>query len=226
MHAKLQRQQANADARRALVLEAARSVFADAGVDGASIRDIAKKAGYTPGAIYLYFDSKEAIYGALLGESLERLNAAVAQAKTFKNKPDKTLYSRAMAWFGFYLASPRDLDLGLYRVSGMKPSGQGDEPGRLLDARLQEALRPCGAALLEMGLNPDAALRESCALFAHGVGLLLLQHTGRLRLFGPTAPDLFDCYLAQLVARCQAGGEAGSGEGADAVVSPQVDLFS
>ncbi|POA15406.1 TetR/AcrR family transcriptional regulator, partial [Pseudomonas sp. FW300-N1A1] len=79
MHAKLQRRQTLTDARRALVLDAARTVFAEAGIEGASIREIAKRAGYTPGAIYSYFESKEAIYAALLDESLLRLQAAVAE---------------------------------------------------------------------------------------------------------------------------------------------------
>lgn len=67
------------DVRRALVLDAARAVFEKLGIEGASIREIARAAGYTPGAIYFYYDSKEAIYGALLAESLERLNDKVAQ---------------------------------------------------------------------------------------------------------------------------------------------------
>jgi AcrR family transcriptional regulator len=225
MQAKLQRQQANTDARRALVLDAARSVFAEAGIEGASIREIAKKAGYTPGAIYSYFDSKEAIYGALLGESLERLNTAVAQAKAFKNRPDKTLQARAMGWFGFYLANPRDLDLGFYLVQGMKPRDVTQALNSQLNERLHDALRPGEAALLEMGLNGADALRESTALFAHGVGLLLLQRTGRIHLFGQTAQDLFGRYLVQLVARCEPS--ATDGDGASlSVASPQVDLFS
>ena len=52
MQAKLQRRQTLSDARRALVLDAARAVFSEAGIEGASIREIARRAGYTPGAIY------------------------------------------------------------------------------------------------------------------------------------------------------------------------------
>src|SRR3954470_16243756 len=74
------RQQAMTDQRRAHVLDAARSAFFELGLDGASIREIAQRAGYTPGAIYSYFANKEEVYGALLGESLERLNAQVAKA--------------------------------------------------------------------------------------------------------------------------------------------------
>ncbi len=49
------------DSRRALVLDAARAVFDELGIEGASIREIAKRAGYTPGAIYSYFENKEAM---------------------------------------------------------------------------------------------------------------------------------------------------------------------
>lgn len=123
MHAKLQRRQTLTDARRALVLDAARTVFAEAGIEGASIREIAKKAGYTPGAIYSYFESKEAIYAALLDESLLRLQAAVAEVAVSERRPDQTLAAKAQAWFGFYAANPRDLDLGFYLVHGMRPGG-------------------------------------------------------------------------------------------------------
>src|SRR6476469_244175 len=68
------RQRAVADARRSLVLDAARGAFLELGLDGASMREIARRAGYTPGAIYSYYASKEEMYGALLGESLARLN--------------------------------------------------------------------------------------------------------------------------------------------------------
>lgn len=198
-----QRQLAMSDTRRALVLDAARSVFADKGVEGASIREIARRAGYTPGAIYSYFESKEAIYAALLAESLERLNAEVAAARSFKLQPQLTLAAKAQAWFGFYARNPRDLDLGFYLVKGLAPRGLTGELNQQLNGRLQDALRPCELALQAMGLSLDVALRENTALFAHGVGLLLLQHTGRIRLFGQSADALFVAYVGQLVERLQ-----------------------
>lgn len=196
-----QRQAVISDSRRALVLEAARSVFAEKGVEGASIREIAKRAAYTPGAIYSYFDSKEAIYAALLAESLERLNQEVATARTHRQQPSMTLASKAQAWFGFYARNPRDLDLGFYLVQGLAPRGLTSEFNHQLNDRLHDALHPCEEALQTMGLSPAEALRENTALFAHGVGLLLLQHTGRIRMFGQSPEDLFQAYVAHLVAR-------------------------
>ncbi|NQW81913.1 MAG: helix-turn-helix transcriptional regulator, partial [Polaromonas sp.] len=47
MQARLDRQQAMNDTRRALLLKAARAVFEKRGIEGASVREIAKEAGYT-----------------------------------------------------------------------------------------------------------------------------------------------------------------------------------
>lgn len=204
MDAKLQRQQALNDSRRALVLDAARAVFGRLGIEGASIREIAKQAGYTPGAIYSYFDNKEAIYGALLAESLERLNTVVDAAGSADSSPADLLEAKASAWFGFYAANPRDLDLGFYLVQGMQPRGLTSELNHQLNDRLHDALRPCETALQAMGLNAEDALRENTSLFAHGVGLLLLQHTGRIRMFGQDATLLFEAYVISLVERLSA----------------------
>lgn len=203
MQARADRQQAMNDSRRALVLDAARSVFERLGIEGASIREIAKQAGYTAGAIYSYFENKEAIYGALLAESLERLNAAVDAAGHVALTPADRLEAKAGAWFGFFAANPRDLDLGFYLVHGMQPRGLTAKLNYQLNDRLHDALRPCETALQAMGLNADDALRENTALFAHGVGLLLLQHTGRIRMFGQDASMLFDDYVIGLLERLQ-----------------------
>lgn len=206
MEARQLRQQAMSETRRALVLDAARAVFEEHGLEGASMREIARRAGYTPGALYSYFDSKEAIYGALLGESLTRLNRAVRDAAPADGRPASLLQSKAAAWFGFYAANPRELDLGFYLVHGLAPRGLTSDLNQRLNARLYEALAPCEEALLAMGLDSGAARRENTALFAHGVGLLLLQHTGRIRMFRQDAADLFSHYLAVLVARTAATG--------------------
>ena len=201
MQAKTERQQAMTDVRRALVLDAARAVFEKLGIEGASIREIARAAGYTPGAIYFYYDSKEAIYGALLAESLERLNDKVAQAGTGAQDAAAQLEAKASAWFDFYADNPRELDLGCYLVQGMRPRGLNATLNEQLNGRLHDALQPCEAALQALGLTGEAALRETTALFAHGVGLLLLKHTGRIRMFGQDATLLFDAYVIGLLER-------------------------
>lgn len=213
-----QRQQTLVDARRALVLDAARAVFAEQGLEGASVRVIAKRAGYTAGAIYSYFASKEAIYAELLRESLARLQAAVDGARGQRSRPQRALAEAANAWFHFYARNPRDLDLGFYLVQGLAPRGLSNELDRQLNALLLAALKPCEDALRAFGLDDGSAELENTALFAHGMGLLLLQHTGRIRLFGQEAEPLFQRYLDQLMRRLDPEGLLLAPEG-------QPDLF-
>ena len=213
-----QRQQTLVDARRALVLDAARAVFAEHGLEGASVRLIAKRAGYTAGAIYSYFAGKEAIYAELLRESLQRLQSAVDESGGARSRPQRALTDAANAWFRFYARNPRDLDLGFYLVQGLAPRGLSSALDQQLNDQLLAALKPCQDALQAFGLDEAAARLENTALFAHGMGLLLLQHTGRIRLFGQEAEPLFQQYLDQLVRRLDPDGLLAAPEG-------QADLF-
>lgn len=54
--------------RREQILNAALVVFSDRGIDGASVKDLATAAQVTPGLLYHYFASKEAIVTALFTE--------------------------------------------------------------------------------------------------------------------------------------------------------------
>jgi AcrR family transcriptional regulator len=195
------RQRAVSDHRRSIILDAAKEVFQEAGLDGANMREIAKRAGYTPGAIYFYYRSKEEIYGELLADSLERLNAAVAAAGRNTRSRRVRLLSKAYGFFSFYAENPRDLDLGFYLFHGMKPHGLTPELNAHLNRRLRDALAPTEAVLVEMGVKPATAAREITALFGHCVGLLLLQHTGRIKMFDQDARALFKDYLEQLYQR-------------------------
>jgi AcrR family transcriptional regulator len=51
--------------RRERILEAAERCFARAGFHRTTMHDICKEAGVSPGALYLYFDSKEALIAGI-----------------------------------------------------------------------------------------------------------------------------------------------------------------
>lgn len=51
--------------KRRQILDGARQVFRAHGFDGASMGEIAKAAGVSKGTLYVYFDSKEALFCAL-----------------------------------------------------------------------------------------------------------------------------------------------------------------
>lgn len=189
------------DAKKAHILAAAKEVFEEHGLEGANVREIAKRAGYTPGAIYSYFTSKEEIYGALLADSLERLNEAVSNsmegAKSSMQKAERS----ALGFYEFYASNPRDLDLGFYLFGGARPYGLTPELNAKLNTRLRDSLLHLEDALVELGASPKVAKEEVTAFFAHSVGLLILENTHRIRMFQEDSMKLCATYIKQLVER-------------------------
>lgn len=72
------------DERRQAALAAALDEFFERGFSAARMDDIARRAGVSKGALYLYFDSKEALFTALIDEfavpNVERLESVARQA--------------------------------------------------------------------------------------------------------------------------------------------------
>lgn len=209
---KEQRKLTASNARREIVLNAARTTFFEQGFEGASMREIAKQAGYTPGAIYHYFKSKEEVYAALLGESLARLNERVTFETTLTlsssrgkpgNKNEEQLRKGIRAFFDFYYENPRDLDLGFYLFKGMQPRGLTPELNKHLNNELQRSLSVAQNAIENMGASKKQALKEITACFAHIVGILLMNHTGRVKMFQQKTTELLEDYIDNLVTRIQ-----------------------
>lgn len=73
--------------RRRQILDAAKRVFADAGYHGASIGAIIGEAAIARGTFYLYFESKEAVFGALLDEAMAELRTRVVRVDTDPGAP-------------------------------------------------------------------------------------------------------------------------------------------
>lgn len=59
--------------RKRSIMEAASRVFSEKGVRAATMADVAREAGISPGAIYRYFDSKEALAAGCFSESQQAL---------------------------------------------------------------------------------------------------------------------------------------------------------
>jgi AcrR family transcriptional regulator len=78
------RWQRRKDARPAEILDAALAVFAQKGFAATKLDDIAARAGITKGTIYLYFDSKQALFEALARQSVgAQIEQVTAQLATF-----------------------------------------------------------------------------------------------------------------------------------------------
>ena len=185
-------------ARRDLLLRAAREEFVEKGLDGATMRGVAVRAGCTTGAIYPLFDSKEAIYAALLEQSLSALDANVAAAIVGTNSAARRVEQASNAFLAYYLRNPLEVNLGLYAFRGLKRQGVGKDTDRALNGLLLNVLGRIAGPLAELkgvtlaNVQPWVAL-----LFSQMIGALVLHLAGRLDILDTTPRDLLLLILSQ-----------------------------
>src|SRR5690606_25195402 len=77
---RMNRRQAAKVRTRLKVLDAARTLFAERGYDAATIRDIAKGAGMSTGAVFANFQDKAELFETVFSEEMEGLLADIRTA--------------------------------------------------------------------------------------------------------------------------------------------------
>jgi AcrR family transcriptional regulator len=105
--------------RRSEILAAAKKVFARRGYHATTIADIAKAAKLSYGSIYWYFESKDALFHALMAHEVETLRAHIAHALTTtsaRGTPDAQLRATVSTTFECF-ESDRALVKLLFRDS-------------------------------------------------------------------------------------------------------------
>src|SRR3989304_10281216 len=65
---------------RARLMDAAIGIFARSGFDRATVDEIVREAGFSKGAFYVHFESKEDLFWAMLEERISRQQEAFRQA--------------------------------------------------------------------------------------------------------------------------------------------------
>jgi AcrR family transcriptional regulator len=85
-----------ADARRDEILKGAAACFNEKGIRGAGIADICERVGISPGHLYYYFKSKEAIVLALVGQYRDH---ALAELREIAKRPDALDYLLSAEFF-------------------------------------------------------------------------------------------------------------------------------
>jgi AcrR family transcriptional regulator len=196
------RRDAVRDFKRAAILAAAQQIFGTLGLEGATIRAIAQAAGYTAGAVYSYYPTKEAIYADILAQSLVTLRGAVDEAAHADGDAESQLRRTVRAFFDYYRERPQELELGFYLFQGIQPRGLSRDFDRALNSKLIAVLMRMRGAIMRFGrLRPLAAHRETVAAMCHICGVLLMAQTGRLKTLDSDPAMLIEHYIEGLVAR-------------------------
>jgi AcrR family transcriptional regulator len=140
--ASLARRERERAATRQKILEAARRMLVQHGYEGTTMRAIAAKIGYTPTAIYHYFDDKDALVAELSAIDYRALSQALRRTGTAGDPLDR-LAKIGAAYIEFGLTHPMQYQF-LFMMR-----------------------RPKTAPALAMERNPDedayGFLRQTCA---------------------------------------------------------------
>lgn len=100
------------------ILEAALSVIVREGISGLSVRSLADRIDYTPGALYTYFNSKEELIDAVRSESLERLGDFLRVRTEGLSSTREMLLEAGLAYVDFAADHPNEY----YLMFGLEPS--------------------------------------------------------------------------------------------------------
>lgn len=94
-------------ATRAGLLEAAAEVFSQRGFQAASVDQVAEAAGFTKGAVYAHFDSKEDLFLAMLDERFAERLAALREVLADEHDPGEQAREAGEGFMDYIDADPR-----------------------------------------------------------------------------------------------------------------------
>jgi len=187
--------------KRDLIRSAAKKLFAESGLDATSVREIARLAGYTTGAIYFHYANKEELYADILRDSLDRLFTEVRASLPATDEPIARLTAAFRALVRFYDENPRDLDLSLYLLNGARPRGLTRTLNKELNNKLRLVLDIYRTELSHAGIEDTRLNVEVGGLFDEMIGSLLAAHTGRLKVIGPNLAEVVEHHTTNLAER-------------------------
>jgi AcrR family transcriptional regulator len=169
------------------LLDAALAVFAERGYRDASVDEVAERAGYSKGALYWHFSSKDDLFYALLEDRiLKPWEESVRMLESAS--PDEDMAPEASRLFGELLRGERDLLLIQYEYWAQAvrdPKLRRRYANRRKKLRIALG-RAISARLEHLGAPPLASGAEEMATIFIAVALGLAQE----RLVDPQAvPD-------------------------------------
>jgi AcrR family transcriptional regulator len=116
-----ERREREREQRKAQILDTARALLLEKGLNATSINQIAKRAELSVGAIYFYYKSKEDLYAALQVEGLELLNQTIRQSVQETSSPEENIRNIAMAYLKFSEKHKNYFDIINYFLASPEP---------------------------------------------------------------------------------------------------------
>jgi len=182
------------EARRRQILQAARACFSRWGFHGASMGQICAEARMSPGALYRYFPSKDAIIEAIASDEREMAGACMAELAG-----EGPLADRIVRTCIGYLEGARDPQTGGLMVEICSESLRNTAVGQRfheVEGTVRQAIQTAiedGIARGEVDPRIDLAIVMTI-LFGLGDGLMM-----RLQLDRDVEPASLEPYLLRIM---------------------------
>lgn len=184
----------DAAATRLAILASARRAFAQAGYDGAGVREIARGAGVTAMLVNRYFGSKEKLFAEVLADTMAE--PVILNAKTLAS-PDRAA-RMAAALVGLTGAGATPLD-GFQILLRSASSKRAAAIGRAeIEKRYQ--------TLLTGALGGKRAAERAAIVFALVAGLQTMRQMFALKALAEAKPAVLTALLTPLFAALVEGG--------------------
>jgi AcrR family transcriptional regulator len=149
------------DIREQQILLVAQQLFASNGYDATGIVDIARAAGVTRPVVYKHFESKEAIYLAVLREARRELMAQLTSAITGEGEPEDQIRVATDAYFRYVERNQPAWEI-LFGDGAAAAGPAADEAARLR----AETIQFIAGQIRRLSRDADPLM---CEALAHGL---------------------------------------------------------
>jgi TetR/AcrR family transcriptional regulator len=188
--------------RQASLVAAALALAAQRNPADVTTADLAQAVGITQGAVFRHFESKAAIWLAVMDAVHDDLLARLRAAATTQAQPLAALRAVFMAHVDFVVEQP-----GVPRVIFQELQHPEDTPLKARVRGLMQAYRALLAGLLERAqsarqLAPGTDLQAAAVLFIGSVQGLVMQSllSGQVGAMRQLAPDVFALFQQAIAA--------------------------
>jgi AcrR family transcriptional regulator len=170
------RQQRHAE-MKAAILDAARAAILEHGPEHFSLRDVARRSGYSPAGLYEYFSGKEDLVRAVANESLAHLHIALSRTAPDAS-PSERLIALGLAYVRFARDNPQHFMLIFARLPTQRPSldvpPPPHSPFQVVLQTVREGIE-AGVLVERPGLSLEQ-MAYGLWVIAHGMAMLQQTH--------------------------------------------------
>lgn len=153
------------------LIEATHELILKRGIDGLSLRQVAAEMDYSAGALYGYFENKEALVDAVRAECFERLNTSMMERIAGAETASEQLRLGALAYLDFARANPIDYHL----MFGVGPSASTQNENHAIAQRALRFIVDGGIERNEIvtdGRYDADTIAHHCWATVHGLAML------------------------------------------------------